>query len=122
MGARFISKASSFLGKNDALKDMIVAHMAQDIEVAIKTSAGTPVKTGDMKSWVRHEKIGEGRYRVRAEKEYSAVQEAGIRRGARPFSRYTTSGTSAGWFKRSIDSVSRNKVAYVQEAKKALNI
>jgi hypothetical protein len=124
MGAVFISKSGEFFRKNDSFKEILMGHMAMDIEVAIKTTAGTPVKTGGMKSEVRHFKAASGKWRVEADKTYSAVQEAGIRlsgKGAptKPFTHYTTAGTSSGWFRRAIDSVMRHRDQYVSEAKKA---
>lgn len=123
----FISKRESFNRNNEALKDMVQAHMAMDIEVAIKTTAGTPVKTGNMKSMVRHFKSSANQWRVEADAGYSAVQEIGRRmtgRGAptKQFKNYTTAGTSAGWFKRAINGVLQNKVQYIEEARKALNL
>jgi hypothetical protein len=123
----FTSNRSNFERNNAAFKDMVQARMAMDVEVGIKTSAGTPVKTGAMKSDVRHFKNEKGGWRVEAGKEYSAVQEAGRRmsgKGAptKQFSHYTTSGTSYGWFKRAIDAVSRNKHTYILEARRALGL
>lgn len=127
MGALFNSKRDAFNRNNEAFKDMVQGRMAMDVEVAIKTTAGTPVKTGAMKSDVRHFKNDNGKWRVEAGKEYSAVQEAGIRmsgKGAptKRFSHYTTAGTKYGWFKRAIDSVQRRKETYILEARRALNI
>ena len=119
--ATFKSNRGEFNNKNNALKDMVMGHMAMDVEIAIKTTAGTPVDTGGMKSEVRHFKSRGNQWRVEAGKEYSAVQEFGTRNG-KPFKNYTTSGTSAGWFGRAIDSVVRNKVSYIMEARKALDL
>ena len=120
--AVFISKRGMFDRNNNALVDMITGHMAMDIEVAIKTSAGTPVKTGAMKSDVRHFKAANRTYRVEADKAYAAPQELGRRAGAAPFKNYTTHGTSAGWFKRSINKVVDRKENYAKEARRALNL
>lgn len=117
-----LTNRDQFYRNNEALKDMVLGHMSQDIEVAIKTTAGTPVDTGGMKSEVRHFKNRVGNWRVEAGKEYSAVQELGRRSGSAPFKNYTTAGTSAGWFKRAIASVVRNKGTYIEEAKRALNL
>lgn len=123
----FISRRGEFNRKNEALKDMVQGHMAMDVEIAIKTTAGTPVKTGGMKAEVRHFKTANGQWRVEAGKGCSAVQEAGIRlsgRGAptRPFKHYSTPGTSSGWFKRAIDGVVRNREQYIMEARRALDL
>lgn len=121
--ARFNSNRASFFKKSDALVDMVQGHMAQDIEVAIKTSAGTPVKTGDMKAETRHFRSPKGGFRVESGKAYSAYQEAGARAdGSHRVQNYSTAGTSAGWFKRAIDGVVRNKETYLTEARKALNL
>jgi hypothetical protein len=124
MSALFNSKRDLFDRNNEAFKDMVQGRMAMDVEVAIKTTAGTPVKTGAMKSDVRHFKNEKGGWRVEAGKEYSAVQEAGRRlsgQGAKQFSHYTTAGTKYGWFKRAIDSVTRRKDTYILEARRAIN-
>lgn len=123
----FTSKRDIFNRNNEALKDYVQGHMAMDIEVAIKTTAGTPVKTGAMKADVRHFRSPKGGFRVEAGKEYSAVQEAGIRlrgKGAptKRFTHYTTSGTSHGWFKRAIDQVTRHKATYILEARRAIGL
>jgi hypothetical protein len=46
MSALFNSKRDLFDRNNEAFKDMVQGRMAMDVEVAIKTTAGTPVKTG----------------------------------------------------------------------------
>lgn len=127
MSSIFSSKRDSFSRNNAAFKDMVQGRMAMDIEVAIKTSAGTPVKTGAMKADVRHFKNENGQYRVEADKEYSAVQEAGMRmsgKGAptKRFTHYSTTGTKYGWFKRAIDSVTRRKDTYILEARRAVGL
>lgn len=121
--AAFVSKRMLFERNNAALKDMIQGRMAMDIEVAIKTSAGTPVRTGNMKSQVRHFKNADGHWRVEADAAYSAYQERGARAdGSHRVRKYTTTGTSAGWFKRAIDGVTRHKETYILEARKALKL
>lgn len=119
-GARFISRRGGFNRKSAAFADMVAGRMAMDIEVGIKTTAGTPVKHGQMKAAVRHYRVGAHKFRVVSPKEYSAVQELGRRRGARPFANYTTPGTSSGWFHRAVNAVVRNKDKYVAEAKGAI--
>ena len=125
--AIFKSNRGSFFRTNDQFVDMVTGHMAQDIEVAIKATAGTPVKKGMMKAMVRHFRAMNGKFRVEAGAEYSAVQEAGIRLSGpgaptARFTHYTTPGTSAGWFGRAILSVVRNRQNYISEAARALNL
>lgn len=120
--ARFTSKRSAFLRKNSQFVDMVGAHMAQDIEVGIKTGGKTPVKSGDMKAEVRHFKLRRGTYRVESPKEYSAVQEKGVRRGARAFTKYTTAGTGKGWFESNAKAIVRNGNSYVDEVARAVRI
>lgn len=127
MGAIFTRKRGEFERANDAFKDMVEGRMAMDVEVGIKTTAGTPVKTGGMKAEVRSFKAENGHHRVEAGKEYSAVQEAGIRmtgKGAptKRFSHYSTAGTKYGWFKRAIDAVTRNRTMYIEEARRAVGL
>lgn len=120
--AKFTSDRREFLRKNNQFIDMVGAHMAQDIEVSVKTGGRTPVKSGDMKGEVRHYKLGRGKYRVESPKEYSATQEAGIRRGARPFTNYSTPGTGKGWFSTAVSSIIRNSNSYVDEVKRAVRL
>lgn len=120
--ARFTSNRSAFLRKNSQFVDMVGAHMAQDVEVAIKTGGRTPVDTGDMKAEVRHYKLRRGTYRVESPKEYSAPQEKGIRAGSRPFSNYTTPGTGKGWFQDAVGTIVRNANSYVDEVKRAVRL
>lgn len=121
--AVFISKRMFFERDNAVLKDLILGRMSMDIEVGIKTTAGTPVKTGGMKSEVRHFKSGNDEWRVEAGKGYSAYQERGARAdGSHRVRRYTTAGTSAGWFQRAIGRVLINKRSYIEEAKRALGL
>lgn len=124
---RFTSRKHQFLKQNSAFIDILQGHMAMDIEVGIKSTAGTPVKTGDMKAEVRHFRSPTGGFRVESEKEYSAVQEKGMRMtgpGAptRKFTNYTTAGTGAGWFRRAIDAVWKNRDNYVEVARKAVGL
>ena len=119
----FKSSRTIFNNKNEAFLDYVKGHMAMDIEVAIKTSAGTPVKTGGMKSEVRHFKTPTGSWRVEADKAYSAYQELGMRRdGSHKVRRYTTAGTSKGWFRRAINSVTRSRDQYIVEARRAVGL
>lgn len=119
----FRSTRGEFNRKNSAFKDMLMSHMAMDIEIAIKTTAGTPVDHGDMKAETRHFKSSRGGYRVETDKEYAAYQERGMRRdGSHIVRHYTTGGTGPGWFRRAIDGVWKNKNTYVSEAARALNL
>lgn len=119
----FTSNRSEFNRKNDAFVDMVKGRMAMHIEIAIKTSSGTPVKTGGMKADVRHFKTSDGRWRVEADKAYSAYQERGARAdGSHKVQKYTTAGTSAGWFRRAINSVVKDRDRYVMEARRAVGL
>lgn len=120
---RFTDKRPMFLHKNEAFKDMVKGRMAADIEVALKTSAGMPVKTGAMKSSTRHFRSPKGGFRVEIDKAYAAYQEAGVRAGGgHRVKNYTTPGTHSGFFMRAIDSVIKNKRAYVKEAARATGV
>lgn len=118
----FKSNQAAVLRKNDDMKDFVLGRMAMDVEVGIKTTAGTPVKTGAMKADTRHFRAASGKFRVEMGKEYSAVQEAGVRGGSAAFRNYTTPGTSAGFFKRAVDGVQRRSKVYFDEAKVALGL
>lgn len=124
---KFTSNQVAFLKTNEQLKDMVLGHISLDIDRYVKTAAGTPVKTGDMKAETRAFKNKSGQWRVESGKEYSAVQEAGRRmRGpgapTAPFKHYTTSGTGAGWFHRAIAAIVGNAPSYVDEAARALGL
>lgn len=125
--AIFTSKRKDFLRTNSSLKDMVIGAMALDIDRFIKISAGTPVKTGDMKAETRAFKTREGQWRVESAKEYAAVQEAGVRKSGpgaptARFEHYTTPGTGAGWFQRSIDAITKDGNRYVDAAAKAMGL
>lgn len=134
MAGIFISKRPQFMSKHAQFKDMVKAHMAMDIEVAIKTTAGTPVGNtkssgnkrgggGHMKSEARHFRNGNGGWRVEVDKAYAAYQERGMRAdGSHIVRNYSTPGTNKGWFKRAIDGVVKNKTRYVKEAAKAVGL
>lgn len=123
MSVIFTSNRPAFNDKNAALKDMVTGHMAMDIEVALKTSAGMPVKTGAMKSDTRHFRSPNGGFRVEIDKAYAAFQERGRRAdGSHMVKHYTTAGTGAGFFTRAIGMVLRNRATYIAEAKRALNL
>lgn len=124
---KFTSDRQTFLRLNSAFIDLLMGHMAMDIEIGIKTTAGTPVKTGDMKAETRHFRSPSGGFRVESAKEYAAVQEAGVRKSGpggptRPFRNYTTSGTGPHWFQKAIDDVLRNKDNYIEVAKQAVGL
>lgn len=119
---KFTSDRREFLRKNNQFVDMVGAHMAQDIEIGIKTGGRTPVDSGDMKGEVRHFKRARGSYRVESPKEYSATQEKGIRRGSRPFTNYTTPGTGKGWFASNANAIVRNGNNYVDEVARAVRL
>lgn len=119
----FKSNTPDFLRKNDAFIDMVQGHMAMDIEVALKNSAGMPVKTGAMKSETRHFRSASGGFRVEIGKAYASFQEAGVRQdGSHVVKKYTTGGTGKGFFKRAINMVVKNRENYISEAKRALNL
>lgn len=121
MAFKFTSNRSEFTSKSAAFKDMLQARMAMNIEVVIKTSGEMPVKTGGLKSATRHFKSESGGYRVEANKEYAAAQEAGERNGT-PFRHYTTPGTGPHWFQHAIDATLRTKEMFIAEAKKAVGL
>lgn len=124
MGKLIITdKVPQFLRKNQSFMEMVKGHMAMDIEVLLKTSAGMPVKTGAMKSDTRHFKTAGGGYRVEVDKAYASYQERGRRAdGSHVVRNYTTPGTSSGFFMRAIGMVLRNRTSYIDEARKALGL
>lgn len=116
----FSSDRTAFNKKHATFLDVLMSHMAMDIEILIKTTTGTPVKTGDMKAETRHFRTRSGSFRVESDKEYAAYQEAGRRKdGTHIAKNYTTAGTGAGWFQKAIDIVLKNQISYVQVARRA---
>lgn len=119
----FTSNRGVFNRKNAAFIEMVQSRMAMHIEIGIKTTAGTPVRTGLMKSDVRHFKTPDGHWRVEADKAYAAFQERGARAdGSHVVRHYTTGGTSAGWFMRAINNVIKSRDVYISEARQALDL
>jgi hypothetical protein len=131
--ARFTSKLPAFLGKNEAFKDMLMGHMAMDIEVLAK--ARVPVSNtkasgnsrgggGHLQSAIRHERNPTGTgFRVVAKKSYAAYQERGMRAdGSHVVRHYSTSGTGAHWFKDAIDKTRAKQATYIAEVKGALGL
>lgn len=120
MANTFKSDRGAFNKGNASFMDMLQAKLAMNIEVLIKTSGEIPVKTGLMRSQVRHFSLNKG-YRVEADASYSAAQEAGERNGVR-FKNYSQAGTGPHWFQHAIDATISAKDSFVEEVKKALNI
>lgn len=133
----FSSNRAGFLRKNDDFVDMVTGHMAMDIDVALKTTAGMPVSNtiasgnkrgggGHMKASTTHFRDKRGKFRVIVNKEYASVQEAGVRltgKGAPAvMQNYSTPGTSHHFFKRAIEAVTRNRDNYIKEAARALRL
>lgn len=121
---KFVSTRQDFTRKHNAFMDILTGHMALDMEVILKTSAGMPVDTGAMKADTRHFKSEKtGKYRVEVDKAYAAFQERGQREdGSHEVRQYTTPGTSAGFFQRAIDIVTENRQSYVNEARSAVGL
>lgn len=111
-----------FLAKNEMLGDMAIAHMAQDIEIRIKTGGKTPYKKGPLRDETYHEKLANQKFQVVAPVEYAEVQEKGMRRGARPFTTYTTAGTGKGWFADAAATVTKDAESYFEEAGKIMGV
>jgi hypothetical protein len=118
--AKLIKERAEFEHKNREFKEIALASMAQDIEIHIKTGR-TPVKTGNLKQLVHHSRTTTG-YKVESNADYSAVQELGKRSGAREFKNYTTAGTGKGWFKAAIDAVEKNRLSYIEKAKRGARL
>jgi hypothetical protein len=119
----FKSNRKPFMDKHKSFMDMAFARLAMSVEVALKTTAGMPVKTGNMKSQTRHFKSENGSWRVEVDVAYAAFQEAGQRAaGGYRVRHYSTSGTSAGFFMRAIDTMLRQRNNIIMESKRAFNL
>ena len=121
--ATFQSNRSNFNNKNAAFVDMALGRMAMVVEIMLKTTAGMPVKTGNMKSQTRHFKNKNGQYRTEVDVEYAVYQEMGARKdGSHVVRNYSTTGTSAGFFKRAIDGMLNQREQLIMEAKRAVGL
>lgn len=132
---KFSSNRAPFNSKNESFKDMVMGHMAMDIEAFLKLDSRMPVSNtkesgnkrgggGHMKAEARHfiNPNGKG-FRVEINKSYAAYQERGARAdGSHRVQHYSTPGTGAGFFKRSVDAIWKNRIGYLNEARKALNL
>jgi hypothetical protein len=119
----FSSNRGNFNHKHLAFVDMALGRMAMAVEIALKTSSGMPVDTGNMKSQTRHFKNDNGNWRTEIDTAYAAYQEKGMRKdGTRIVKNYTTSGTGSGFFMRAIDIMTRQKESLIMESKRAVNL
>ena len=110
------------IARNAMAMDMGLAHMAQDIEIGIKTGGRTPFDKGALRGRTYHQKKAVLKYEVVAPVEYASVQEAGVRAGARPFTNYTTAGTGKGWFRGAVDNVVRGGDNYFRQAVRSVGL
>lgn len=117
----FRSNRGDFNKKHGSFVDMALGRLAMYVEIGLKTTAGMPVDTGNMKSQTRHFKNRVGNWRTEVDTDYAAVQELGVING-HPIRNYTTSGTSSGFFRRAIDSMLSQKEQIILETKRALNL
>jgi hypothetical protein len=122
-GPSFKSNRSEFYRKHSSFVDMTLGRLASYVDVALKTSAGMPVLTGNMKSQTRFFKSKMGGWRTEVDVAYAAYQEAGQRKdGTHDVKNYSTSGTSAGFFQRAIDIMLNQREQAIEESKRALNL
>lgn len=119
--AVFISKRMLFDKNNESFKDMLMGHMAMDIEIFAKDRV--PVDQGQLRASIRHFRGSKGLFRVEANKEYASYQEAGQRKdGTHIVKNYTTAGTGPHWFQDAIDKTWNNRDSYVSQVKRALKL
>lgn len=119
----FRSNRSQFNEKHSSFIDMVLGKLAMDVEIALKTDAGMPVDTGNMKSQTRFFKNKLGNWRTEIDVVYAAYQERGMRAdGTNVIKNYTTGGTSSGFFRRAIDIMLTGREARILETKRALNL
>lgn len=119
--AIFKSNRSEFNRKHAAFIDMFLGRLAMAVEIALKTTSGMPVRYGNMKSQTRHFKNKVGNWRTEVDTSYAAAQETGMING-HPIKNYSTQGTSAGFFRRSIDTMNRQRDNIAQETKNATGL
>ena len=110
------------IARNAMAMDMGLAHMAQDIEIGIKTGGRTPFQKGALRGETYHRKKAVLKYEVVAPVEYAEVQEKGIRSGSRAFTNYTTAGTGKGWFRGAVDKVTKTADNYFRSAVRSVRL
>jgi hypothetical protein len=116
-GSGVIDNTNKVLQDHDKIKDRALAYAAQDIEVIIKTGGRTPHRTGAMKASTKGKKIGIGKYQIEVPKAYASYQERGMRYdGSHRIRKYTTPGTSKGWFNSAIQTVAKNFPNLIKQA------
>jgi hypothetical protein len=140
--AQFKSNRPEFRKINNSFIDMLLGHMAMDIERGLKMTAGMPVDKGQMKAATTHFRNSRGRFRVQINKNYAEAQEKGymtvkeqrvvtpdngktfftLKPGIYRSKNYTTPGTGAGFFKRAVATVWSARTNYVNETRRALNL
>lgn len=130
--AVFKSNAQQFLNKNERLKDMVLGHMAMNVEILAKRRV--PVSNtkasgnrrgggGHLQSSIRHFRSNSGQFRVEANKEYAAYQERGMTSaGTRVVKKYSTPGTGKHYFKDAITATQQKANSFIQEARMALGL
>lgn len=116
---RFNSRHKEVIAKNAMAMDMALAHMAQDIEIGIKTER-TPFKKGSLRDRTHHTKRAVLKYQVIVPVEYAEVQEVGRRKGSREFTNYTTPNTGKGYFKHAVEKTTRNAPHYFKTSAKVV--
>lgn len=117
---KIIDNTPNILSKNEKVKDRSLAYAAQDIEVLIKTGGRTPKDKGALRGRTRHERVGNGRYRIVVPVVYAAYQERGMRfDGTHKVRNYTTPGTGKGWFNAAIHTTAKNFFNLIRQAAKA---
>jgi hypothetical protein len=130
--AIFVSKRMLVNRITDQLKDMVLGHMAQDIEIAAKMRV--PVSNtkasgnkrgggGHLQSSIYHTRSDSGHIRVLINKDYASYQERGARRdGSHVVKNYSTPGTGKHFFIDSINKTLRRRDGYISEARRALDL
>lgn len=107
---------ASFLSKSSDASNMALAHMAQDVEIGVKTGGKTPFKDGPLRDQTYHEQVRDKHFQVVVPVEYAEVQEKGRRGSSKAFRNYTTAGTGKGYFEEASDGVVKNADQYFEEA------
>ena len=80
-------------------------------EIMSSSLARTPMKTGALRR-NRSKSVDGMQATVTWQQPYAAVQEAGHRRGARPFRKYTTPGTGKDFVRNALSKISSDPTRY----------
>lgn len=111
MGFKITDKIQAWAEKNTGAMDRALVRLAVDVERGAKNRVPVSAGGGQLKSSIKHRKVGFLKYEVEANKEYARYQEFGGD-GKRVVRRYTTPGTGKEYLKQAGQSAAQKAVEY----------